>query len=238
MSSNDLSPPTENTLFDAICEFDENGQKQWFANNLIHLLGKPIKTHHSVLTAEQSGLLILEAAAMTAMERYYGVTTDSWFLWSQALNVYKGQSATLIFHSVAVLIKQAEIWEFSEKTTYPFIAKYWDEIAPVPSKLIRVSDDYETRHIPDFFAQTAEERIPVEVKQGEFNLAHLRQLDRYMKAYKSSTGIAIAEGLKKNVVMPPNVMFIAFGKENIRQLEGYKPLSELLKARATEFVSR
>jgi hypothetical protein len=49
-------------------------------------------------------------------------------------------------------------------------------------------------------------RIPVEVKIGVFNVAALRQLQRYMKVYGSSEGIAVGRALA--VELPAGVTFL------------------------------
>lgn len=56
-------------------------------------------------------------------------------------------------------------------------------------------------------------RIPIEVKTGAFNGAALRQLQRYMKVYESSEGIAVGRALA--VELPVGVTFLEVRFDNI-----------------------
>lgn len=69
-------------------------------------------------------------------------------------------------------------------------------------------------NIPDSWVEKGNHIIPVEIKLKNFDKAALKQLKRYMIAYKSKYGIASAE--KLTVDLPANIEFISFSElENV-----------------------
>lgn len=69
-------------------------------------------------------------------------------------------------------------------------------------------------NIPDLWVEKGDHIIPVEIKLKSFDKAALKQLKRYMIAYKSKYGIASAE--KLTVDLPENIEFIPFSElENV-----------------------
>lgn len=64
------------------------------------------------------------------------------------------------------------------------------------------------RNIPDAWVEKDGELIPVEVKFSDFNKKALKQLQRYMDAYKTNHGYAVARNL--TVDLPDSVTFIPF----------------------------
>ena len=140
--------------FDSIRRIDENGIKYWIADEIIALIGLPLKTHHIKLSAEQAGLLILEASAMLSMKRYYGATADATYLHSEAMNIYAGQSTTFVFHSVmANIMRNTCVWEEHEQSIYPYIQEYWDKIKPFRCDLVKDLTLESQENKPDFFAK-------------------------------------------------------------------------------------
>ncbi len=65
-------------------------------------------------------------------------------------------------------------------------------------------------NIPDAWVEMNGYIIPVEVKLKNFDARALKQLQRYMKAYGSEKGIAVAN--KLTVEIPDNIEFISFSE--------------------------
>lgn len=68
------------------------------------------------------------------------------------------------------------------------------------------------RHIPDAWVTFEDQEIPVEVKYNTFDKKALKQLQRYMKVYKSKTGIAIGRTL--GTYLPDNIRFVSISDMN------------------------
>lgn len=66
------------------------------------------------------------------------------------------------------------------------------------------------KHIPDAWVIYEDQEIPVEVKYNKFDKKALKQLQRYMKVYKSKTGIAIGRTLETN--LPDNICFVSISE--------------------------
>lgn len=66
------------------------------------------------------------------------------------------------------------------------------------------------KHIPDAWVTYKGQEIPVEVKYNKFDKKALKQLERYMKVYKSKMGIAIGNDLEVNI--PANIRFVSISE--------------------------
>lgn len=63
------------------------------------------------------------------------------------------------------------------------------------------------KDIPDAWVLKGDSLIPVEVKFGNFDKKALKQLRRYMNAYSSKSGIAVAR--QATVTLPHNIDFVS-----------------------------
>lgn len=61
-------------------------------------------------------------------------------------------------------------------------------------------------HVPDFVVRVNDRLRPVEVKRGDFNIAAVRQLARYIDALGADIGYAVAPTLTAE--LPANMIFI------------------------------
>lgn len=64
----------------------------------------------------------------------------------------------------------------------------------------------ERKHKPDFWLERENQYIPVECKLNAFTSKSLEQLQRYMKHYGASFGIAV--GSECDIELPDNVIFV------------------------------
>lgn len=106
--------------FDSIRHTDENGRAYWLKQEIEPVLNIPeicrfshlkVETHLPVLGSQECGLLVLEACSIHSANRYIGSWIDSLFLWESAFAIYKGQSATMLFHAVRYQIQDATDWQ-------------------------------------------------------------------------------------------------------------------------------
>lgn len=230
--------------FDAIRQFDRHGNERWAAHELMHLFtasgyfNSPHKlyTHLEYLNRQECGLLILEACAAYSAQYYVGSWIDSLFLWDSAMSLYCGQSASMIFHGVRMLISNAEKWEATERFLYPIITKHANVIFG-ECIVVNRNEKADGIDVPDFFVSIESEIIPVEVKKGGFTKADLRQLLRYIKKYQQKgLGIAIAPSIDPKIELPEGVRFIKLDRELVYNLESKPKLSGLIEAKATDIL--
>lgn len=76
------------------------------------------------------------------------------------------------------------------------------------AKIITFEDD--RKNIPDSWVMENGEIIPVEVKKSDFGETALKQLQRYIKAYKCKYGISVGRALKAR--LPKNIKFVALSQ--------------------------
>jgi len=69
------------------------------------------------------------------------------------------------------------------------------------------------KHIPDFFVETNEMLCVGEIKKDSFDEQAKRQLQRYIKFYKSSHGFAVAKELNSN--LDKNMTFIEISEKDV-----------------------
>lgn len=69
---------------------------------------------------------------------------------------------------------------------------------------------------PDAWVEINGEEIPVEVKLADFNKSALKQLNRYMLAFKCYKGIAVARTL--SIELPKNIIFVS--NDTLDELDG------------------
>ena len=73
-----------------------------------------------------------------------------------------------------------------------------------------VKNETDGHNIPDAWVERNGHIIPVEIKLGKFGRKALQQLNRYMKVYRSTKGIAVAREL--SIKLPKNVEFVSFSE--------------------------
>lgn len=73
-----------------------------------------------------------------------------------------------------------------------------------------VKNETNDHDIPDAWVERNGHIIPVEIKLGKFGRKALQQLNRYMKVYGSTKGIAVAREL--SIKLPKNVEFVSFSE--------------------------
>jgi len=91
---------------------------------------------------------------------------------------------------------EKEVYEWFESNYKKHLGDEW-EITKIKNN---------PKHIPDFWVANGVITIPVECKKIKFDAVALRQLERYMKHYRCSKGIAVAREL--TVKLPQNIKFI------------------------------
>jgi hypothetical protein len=217
--------------FNAIRKIDDRGNEFWSARDLMHLTGFHWESSSDCLSRKDASLAILEAAARIAMGTYPGGFRDSHYLYDQAMSLYRGQEASMIFHGVRTLIQLQFQREFyNENQLYPHIQRYQDVLGLEGSLTPQVTDS--CGHRPDFILKENGKIIPVEVKRVKFDRAALVQLERYMSHLQSQEGVAIASELC--VSLPKRVRFVKINNEMFEQLTKYVPLEERVYNRYTE----
>lgn len=81
------------------------------------------------------------------------------------------------------------------------------------------------KHQPDSWVRMNGEDVPVEMKLGSFDKKALLQLQRYIKHYGTSTGIAVGRNLA--VSLPDNIIFMSIERlediANERINQNHKP---------------
>jgi hypothetical protein len=214
-----------------------DGSGFWSGQELIQLLSRfKLETHLEVLNAQECGLLILEAAASNALDVYPGVTQDAAFLCHCAFSIYKGQSATFLFHAVQQMIQQASRRESSEDFLYRVIEKHFKALFP-NAELVDRNSHCDRRDIPDYFVSIDGNLIPVEVKADVFNRVHLQQLNRYITKYQpKKLGFAIAPSLDPKLELPKKIKFIPLDKNRILQLENFVSLRDTLAVKSAQII--
>lgn len=72
-------------------------------------------------------------------------------------------------------------------------------------------------HKPDAWVMVDDEYIPVEIKLGNFNQSSVGQIDRYVKFYDATQGIAVGE--KLTATLPSYIKFISI--DDLRKAKEY-----------------
>ncbi len=225
--------------FKAIQRFDEQGNGFWYSVELLELLGMRLQTHNSILTTEQTALLILEAAAQKTLETYLGSALDAFWLHIQAANIYNmgegQQSAAALFNAVlSNIMRDGSIGRASKHQLLPIIKKYWRSITDLDGNLVDGSGQGTVKHRPDFFLETGDKKYPVYVRPYNYSTADVKKLKGYIRAFKSEKGIAVAPGFA--VKQPSNIELVKIDMEKALELEGYTRLSHIIENRVKEFV--
>lgn len=233
-----LHQDTEISLFESIKRFDEQGQECWYARELMTLLDfrllypglaeyvykqNELMPCRKILNHQETGLLILELAAILTLTNLQGASRDAAYLWNCAFSVYKGSSATFIFHSVLTQINAASQRETAEPSLYQFIDLHWRELMPF-AKEIKKQVRIDASNIPDYVVNLNE---PVEVKDTTFDSKALRQLQRYIRVMGAERGYAIAH--ECTVTLPEHIEFIGLDMERMNQISHYVPIEEKLR---------
>lgn len=78
---------------------------------------------------------------------------------------------------------------------------------------VAVKANFNVKNKPDGFVRMADEVVPVEIKRDAFDAKALKQLQRYMRVYKSQKGVAVAPALDCD--LPENVVFVAVGDPSL-----------------------
>lgn len=97
---------------------------------------------------------------------------------------------------------------YSEYNMYNNILPLIQKMFP---KAVSQKVKVDPKHRPDAFVEINGERIPVEVKKGEFGEKAKGQLRRYMRRYGASWGIGI--GRRIPAVSEPDMVFIKYEEE-------------------------
>lgn len=108
-----------------------------------------------------------------------------------------------IYGAVAMLITMENIE--NEATIYSLFSKNVKNVLGEDVAIVKRKND--NRHIPDFWVETKNGVIPIEIKYRDFNLKALHQLSRYISFYGATGGIAVGRNL--TVELPENITFVS-----------------------------
>jgi hypothetical protein len=99
----------------------------------------------------------------------------------------------------------SETFKITEATVVKDFIKNINTILPSSSVINKINN---SKHKPDCWIYFNNEEVPCEAKLGDFNSTALNQLQRYIKFYSTSKGIAI--GRRLTVKLPDNIMFFNY----------------------------
>ena len=91
-----------------------------------------------------------------------------------------------------------------------YFQNLFNKIYPKISNGEIISVENDGKNIPDSWVREGGEILPVEVKKTVFGEKALKQLQRYIKAYKCNYGIAVGRTLKVN--LPKNIKFVSLNQ--------------------------
>ena len=144
---------------------------------------------------------------------YLMATCDEHFAenWRDArkyIDLLIGGDAPEFMQSIRVMwMENNVIWDHKQRNNEFHWQQVFKDVYPKIKNVEIVDRKHDGRNIPDAWVKDKEEYIPVEVKLQHFDKSALNQLQRYMRAYKCSKGIAVAE--KLTVELPENISFIS-----------------------------
>src|SRR5699024_1708766 len=99
-------------------------------------------------------------------------------------------------------------WKHSSKESeFKYQKLFKDKVEILYPEYKLTTMKHNPEHIPDAWVEKSGEKIPVEVKLRSFDKAALRQLERYIEAFKTKEGIAVARDV--TVELPENIRFIS-----------------------------
>lgn len=163
-------------------------------------------------------------AASEKMECFVnGVLFDRFRLLSFAINTDTQEEANSILSIAKSLFSQLDDEVFNdmhfvtllavrdkfcyhEKKNELYYQRMFNETYSKIRNGVVVSHEHDGKNIPDSWVMIGNDLYPVEVKKEKFDATAMRQLTRYIRAYKTKGGIAVGRTLK--TVLPPNVEFI------------------------------
>ena len=119
-----------------------------------------------------------------------------------------GISLPCLEYSVMFYAVRAGDIRANESSVVSWFFENLNELLPGASKIDKKSDN---KNIPDGFIRFEENIYPVEVKRSNFDNKALQQLKRYIDAYGSKKGVAVARELTCDI--PENIIFV---KANIK----------------------
>jgi len=99
-------------------------------------------------------------------------------------------------------------WRHSAKESeFKYQKLFKDKVENLYPEYKLTTMEHNPEHIPDAWVEKSGEKIPVEVKLRSFDKAALRQLERYIAAFQTKEGIAVARDV--TVELPENIRFIS-----------------------------
>ena len=100
-------------------------------------------------------------------------------------------------------------WNYGAKNEFYYQKMFNETYSKIRDGKV-VTHENDGKNIPDSWVMIGNDLYPVEVKREKFDVAAMRQLTRYIKAYKTKGGIAVGKTLK--TILPPNVEFISISE--------------------------
>lgn len=154
-----------------------------------------------------------------------GLETDEWSIMARVLDLGDPFEQTFAMNALRHMLRVEGTIEFERisealvdymrikdtmirnRTEYYYQQLFIDSVPRIFGPDTRViHKDNLPDNIPDLWIESAGSEIPVEIKKWNFDTAALKQLKRYMWAYKTQTGIAV--GNKLTVKLPKGITFI------------------------------
>lgn len=134
-------------------------------------------------------------------------STEKAYIILDAVSVFRNDDVfNSLYYAVLNLVVDKKISERTEKNEF-YYQKMFCNAYPQISKAKIITVDNDGENIPDCWVEKDGKQIPVEVKKDKFGGKALKQLQRYMKAYKCNYGIAV--GKRLNVNLPNNIEFVS-----------------------------